>query len=437
MILWQAKWIRDNNLASNIFAVTSLTLAPGYVHTSNFTIPLAELAWLLLTVALLFAGLCRRRNWELFQYTHFFAGLFFFGIAILHAWAHWYYAAGGLLLWAWDKVIRTINAAREVEVVSITHAAGISRVVVRASVFKRGYAAGQFAYVHTSALGPLQWHPFTISSSPPSAAADGVATFHIRAMGRGTWTSRLADLALALGSSKELTLADVPLSIDGPYGRAGHYYERDTVVLVAGGIGVTPIASILGDLYARATQPDVYGPPGNVRRVHLIWTVRDPNLLTVFADLLADIVRNNANGMFQLHLHCTEAGQAGRFSESAPETPYGMDEALLIDESRAASAEEEAEHPGKGIRPADAGWCTAHNATAVLRLATSGRAHLPTLFEDIARDAKADISASGVPHLSMNAVVSVFACGPEALLADASDTAFAHGFDFHSEVFNY
>lgn len=33
--------------------------------------------------------------------------------------------------------------------------------------------------------------------------------------------------------------------------------------------------------------------------------------------------------------------------------------------------------------------------------------------------------------------VMVMACGPEALILDASDHAFTHGFAFHTEVFHF
>jgi len=329
--------------------------------------------------------------------------LFFFA-ALLHAWSHWYYMMAGLALYAFDKVTRMVHASRAVAVLHLSHAAGVTRLEVSATCLgAAGHAAGQYAFVQVPALGLFQWHPFTISS-PPAAAAGGhdgerVMTFHIKSNGLSTWTGALADLA-----ATRPRLADLALSIDGPYGNAGHYYERDTVVLVAGGIGVTPMHAILGDLHARATAPAQYGPLGAVKRVHFVWVVRETALLYTVADTLAAVLRNTCGGTFVLHLATTERKAAGAGASS---------------EGDGASA------------AVAAGFCTAASAAAVRAATTTGRPDMRSLFASIA--AAVPPGFTGAPSDR----VSVLTCGPSAMVDDISRLAFAHSFDFHSETFYF
>jgi hypothetical protein len=83
MVLWQVKWIQEGTFAMNLLTLTNLTVDPTTTHPNNFTIPLAEIAWLALTLALLAAGLLRRYSFETFQYTHTVV-LFFFLVGIVH-----------------------------------------------------------------------------------------------------------------------------------------------------------------------------------------------------------------------------------------------------------------------------------------------------------------------------------------------------------------
>lgn len=202
-------------------------LAPAW-HVDNWTVLVGEFAWLLLTGALVFALACRRKHYHLFLITHY-AALFFFAVALVHAWAHWVYASAGLLLFALDKVLRVVGSARKVRVVGGEVWGGVGGgagclVLVLAADFLRGKPlfAGQYVWLNVGEVGLSEWHPFTISSPPSAAAAGataaaaagdewegeeeekqqqrssvsgsgggGVLTFHIKINGKGSWTERL------------------------------------------------------------------------------------------------------------------------------------------------------------------------------------------------------------------------------------------------------
>jgi predicted ferric reductase len=94
------------------------------------------------------------------------------------------------------------------------------------------YIPGQFAFITpVSANLPKEEHPFTISSTP--SRPDSLQ-FVIRS--RGDWTSKINRLK-----------AGEPVFIDGPYGLFSHMVSpgNDPIIMIAGGIGITPMLSML------------------------------------------------------------------------------------------------------------------------------------------------------------------------------------------------
>jgi predicted ferric reductase len=114
------------------------------------------------------------------------------------------------------------------------------------------------------------FHPITISNAP------GSATFvvHIKALhrGDGQWADLLCDAAAA-----KTDPASVKVRVGGPNGRATiHHEDYPTLVLCAGGIGVTPALATIADCIARAAQMPT------VKRVVLLWAVRSAELVAAF-----------------------------------------------------------------------------------------------------------------------------------------------------------
>ncbi|KAF0689319.1 Aste57867_19236 [Aphanomyces stellatus] len=90
------------------------------------------------------------------------------------------------------------------------------------------FRPGMYLYLNVPELSKFEWHPFTISS----ASDDDDLTVHIRVA--GDWTSALHTRL------KEFPMPSI--AIDGPVGAPSiEYSNYSTVVLVAGGIGVTPL----------------------------------------------------------------------------------------------------------------------------------------------------------------------------------------------------
>lgn len=397
MLIWFVKWGLEGSLANNMFNARGLEVQPRdpltpcelitKTHFNNFTIVPVWLGWILLTAMIGFAMAYRRTKYNLFRLTHYYSWVYYF-ISVLHSWGLWQYTVVGMFLYAIDKWVRLTNCSTYSEQVELSERDGVTVLRLPYNTFG-GYFPGQYAFVNIPDISMWQWHPFTISSAPTPAlgnADDSYMTFHIKSMGKGTWTGALATFARAHSGMT------VEVKVDGPYGKPEIFSDARSLVLVAGGIGVTPMHSLLSDLHRRVVAGhDI----GRIQRVHLIWSSRSDDLFCLFARTLSEAVHEPASHAhtqrkpkctFSVSLHNSQKPQAS----IAAEPDYPAEEALvrsLIVRSRP------------------------NLAAAISRACTD----LPGPREDI----------------------MVMSCGPQALLDEASEVAFNNGCRFHAEVFNF
>ncbi|CAG8613949.1 7355_t:CDS:2 [Ambispora leptoticha] len=215
-------------------------------------------------------SLVRRRAFEVFYYGHFFF-IMFLAIAFLHDRNHVYWLSLGFILYIIDRIIRFIIGYKETNIISIKALeGGVTRVTFTRQM---NYKPGQYVFVHFPQLSKLQWHPVSLSSAPrlTESGEQHHAMIHLKAS--GDFTESLFDL---VRSSNEGNLPmPITMRVEGPYGRPSLNFEDfKTVVLIGGGIGVTPIMSLLQDLVDR----QVTGIPITTQSIFFIWTV--PNLVS-------------------------------------------------------------------------------------------------------------------------------------------------------------
>jgi predicted ferric reductase len=102
------------------------------------------------------------------------------------------------------------------------------------------YEAGQFAWLKLNNSFPLFENPFSISSAPGNNQAQQTIQFLIKDV--GDFTSQI----------KELKLGDLAY-LDAPYGNFGKSSldsHQNKIVMIAGGVGIAPIISLLRSMEA-------------------------------------------------------------------------------------------------------------------------------------------------------------------------------------------
>ncbi|KAK4443071.1 hypothetical protein QBC34DRAFT_499250 [Podospora aff. communis PSN243] len=265
--------------------------AAQYIQTSQFAtvvenarIRIGILAWAALALIFLTSlRIIRRRAFELFYYTHF-AFLVFAAGAFYHASHALEFMLPGLALWFVDRAVRIYYCFfRDVSVAEVTHGpGGMTKLKVEGI---KTTCAAQMVWVQIPVVSRVNWHPFTVASTP----GDVTGTVAIR--GLGGYTRRVAERlerpgqgggGLAPGSGP------VMIRIDGPYGVEPIPWARYPVVaLVAGGIGITPAISIASWVVKEAARGALAG--GRGRHVHLLWSVADIAHAGWFADELKSL----------------------------------------------------------------------------------------------------------------------------------------------------
>lgn len=131
------------------------------------------------------------------------------------------------------------------------------------------YEAGQYTFLCIPTISLLEWHPFTISSTPH----EPLVTFHIKAM--GDWTRKLLKLIPTATCGTDAIASPFEILVDGPYGNVSIDVATPTtyshVVLFSGGIGITPMKSIVNQLYYEYHHKNRH----DLKKVHFVWSMRD------------------------------------------------------------------------------------------------------------------------------------------------------------------
>lgn len=135
-----------------------------------------------------------------------------------------------------------------------------------------------------------------MSSSP----LDGKNHISVLVKVLGEWTSKLRgnieDTSGLRGETEGRPNATLTASIEGPYGHESPYHlTYENLLLIAGGIGVSPFFAILSDILHRKSE----GKPCLPKNVVLIWAVKKsdelPLLSTLNMDAICPVLPNNLN----------------------------------------------------------------------------------------------------------------------------------------------
>ncbi|EOD47017.1 FAD-binding 8 [Neofusicoccum parvum] len=223
-----------------------------------------------------------------------FAGANFWNHCIGYQGWRWELWGGGIYLF--ERLYREVRARRDTQVVKVVRHP-YDAVEIQFTKPSMKYKPGQWLFLNCPSVSGYQWHPFTITSCP----YDPYISVHVRQV--GDFTRALAD-ALGAGPAQSKLYDDMDpmgmyeialqhgqempqIRIDGPYGApAEDVFDNEIAVLIGTGIGVTPWAAILKNIWHMRLSPN---PPKRLRRVEFIWVCKDTSSFEWFQALLSSL----------------------------------------------------------------------------------------------------------------------------------------------------
>lgn len=249
---------------------------------------------------------------NIFWFSHHLFILFFIincfhgAAAILEPPTFWMWFVGPGFFYIVERTLRVMRGNQDTILqLAIAHPSRVIELQMRKASFK--YKPGQYLFLNCPYIARQEWHPFTISSSPQ----EDFVSVHIRIVGDWTgdlWKFLNPENKLGVVAESLLTANDgSPIfRIDGPFGAASEeVFNFKNTVLVGGGIGVTPFASILKNVRFKLQETGQTA----IQKVYFYWISRDKNAFEWFSDILAALEEENVGNFLEIHTYLT-----GRFT---------------------------------------------------------------------------------------------------------------------------
>ncbi|KAF9146473.1 hypothetical protein BG015_011588 [Linnemannia schmuckeri] len=273
------------------------------------------------------------------------------------------FVLGSLFFYILERTVRKIRARLPTAISKIVlHPSKVLEVQIKKAANRRGDSffrakAGQYIFLNCPDISALEWHPFTITSAPE----EDYVSVHIRIVGDWTtafakrlgcsfddeqqfWieelrnrsmggememagvggggrmasgsSSAIATDSMAFGSGASLSGAKSRMNpseppvitlprvlLDGPYGSPSEdAFNYEIAVLIGAGIGVTPFASVLKDIWYSVIQPTKII---TLRKVYFFWVCRDRDAFEWFQDLLIALEEQNLSDFLEIRSYLT------------------------------------------------------------------------------------------------------------------------------------
>ena len=232
---------------------------------------LSSLAMLL--IAFLSIPYIRRNFFEVFYFSHRILCYFSIAAGIWHFLLTLYYILPTFLLYIIDIILRFLNTKKalysHLKIIGDEDKNTLCIFMTISLLKPIKTPPGSYFFICFKEISSVEWHPLSLITQNHDTL-----TFCAKDMGKGSWTNkiRLLDESRSLKSK----LKDSPVLLQGPYGHINIDYKNNKykyLILVAGGIGITPILSILYDINHNHRKFK------HLKHIYLIWVVPHSSLV--------------------------------------------------------------------------------------------------------------------------------------------------------------
>ncbi|CAF1087428.1 unnamed protein product [Brachionus calyciflorus] len=367
------------------FVELLFTTKSGIGWIKGLAMPTGWALWGVLLIIEIFSLPCIRKKgyFQVFYYTHWLHVVYYI-LLIIHATHYWKWFILPFFLVIFERLFtfiryKSVNYGKTyIRDVHLLSSMVTKLIIPRPPNFK--FKSGDYLFIKIPKIARFEWHPFTISSAPE---LKDELWLHVRSL--GNWTNKLyehfhesstksnsesihsskknkqivsfsnyvvtidyrknsndnpkvlntfedeeniikarsfRENKKNLNPSNEIKDVWMDITIDGPYSTPSRrIFDSEHVILIAGGIGVTPFASILQSIWFKFSKslkkcPDCdhqwydQMKQKNLKRVDFIWVNRDYQSFEWFIELLGqlELQQINSSKRFKgLHLYMTSA----------------------------------------------------------------------------------------------------------------------------------
>ena len=279
------------------------------------------LAWAVTTlIAITAVYQVRRKQWEIFYYTHVVLTKICYLFGVLHLQGS---MVGMVLMglpiavWMVENIGRKCIVQKNFTVSIAKTDDSTTFVEVNTKDVVVCTEPGDYCFITFPQISKIERHPFSVASQP------GIKNiqFRIKNMGENSFTGKLHRYVTNMMKAE-----DLQIEVTGPYGKLSVDLTRyQNVVLAAGGIGVTPMISTLHWLY------DQYklGNLKQLKKVLFVWTVRYEKQLSWCNDILSKLKK--CSEIFTVQLYVTRPVGKSVPSSSVSKNAYKSNTEVDLD----------------------------------------------------------------------------------------------------------
>ncbi|XP_046679008.1 dual oxidase isoform X1 [Homalodisca vitripennis] len=247
--------------------------------------------------------LIRKKAYKFFWLTHSLYVILYL-LCLIHGLARitgpprfWMFFIIPGIIYTLDKIVslRTKYLALDVLETELLPSDVIKIKFYRPPNFK--YLSGQWVRLACTAFRTDEFHSFTLTSAPH----ENFLSCHIKA--QGPWTWKLRNYFDPCNYNPD---EDQPkIRLEGPFGGGNQdWYKFEVAVMVGGGIGVTPYASILNDLVF-GTSTNRYSGVA-CKKVYFLWICPSHKHFEWFIDVLRDVEKKDVTNVLEIHIFITQ-----------------------------------------------------------------------------------------------------------------------------------
>lgn len=241
-------------------------------------------------------NIIRRNYFELFYYSHRILSVSIILFSSLHYISSLYYVFPSIFLYFIDLIFRLYYTYTSIYVKLKN--AGIEKYETDCTFIDitflknvKTYPGCYFFICFYKDISKFEWHPISMISN-----SYDTITFCTKNIGKDSWTGRLFNLA-----QNQTIINDKKVYIQGPYGKLSINYKNnnyENIFLIAGGIGITPLISVLEDINILYEKKKL----SKLKKVYFFWIMKDVSLFDSFKKYF----RNLNKEIFKFKIYITK-----------------------------------------------------------------------------------------------------------------------------------